>query len=60
MVFGAFDARVDDGRLSATARGEPLEGSGLTPAVEIKGATFTELLVARHANGWLAQCVIDV
>ncbi|TNF91131.1 MAG: archease, partial [Gammaproteobacteria bacterium] len=30
-------------------------------AVEIKGATFTELKVYRAENGeWVAQCVIDV
>ncbi|MEO8326472.1 MAG: archease, partial [Nitrospirota bacterium] len=31
------------------------------PAVEIKGATYTELSVRRiEGNGWVAQCVVDV
>jgi SHS2 domain-containing protein len=31
------------------------------PAVEVKGATFTELKVRRTDQGeWLAQCVVDV
>jgi SHS2 domain-containing protein len=31
------------------------------PAVEIKGATYTELKVGRTDNGlWFAQCVVDV
>jgi SHS2 domain-containing protein len=31
------------------------------PAVEVKGATFTELVVRRYDDGrWLAQCVLDV
>jgi SHS2 domain-containing protein len=30
------------------------------PAVEAKGATFTELRVAERKGGWIAQCVIDV
>jgi len=31
------------------------------PAVEVKGATMTELAVRRQADGrWYAQCVLDV
>ena len=31
------------------------------PAVEVKGATFTELKVHRNEDGaWIAQCVVDV
>jgi SHS2 domain-containing protein len=30
-------------------------------AVEVKGATCTELKVAQQANGeWRAQCIVDV
>jgi SHS2 domain-containing protein len=31
------------------------------PAVEVKGATYTQLKVARdEAGAWMAQCVVDV
>ena len=31
------------------------------PAVEVKGATYTELSVKRDEEGrWIAQCVVDV
>ncbi len=61
MVFGAFAVRIDGFRLRATAWGEPVEPRRHEPAVEVKGATYTELRVARQANGdWLAQCVVDV
>ena len=65
MIFGAFDVSISEGngelRLTAQARGEPVNRSRHQPAVEVKGATYTALEV-RHdpARGWLAQCVVDV
>jgi SHS2 domain-containing protein len=61
MVFGDFRVAIDDGRLTATAFGEPVDVARHTPSVELKGATFTELRVARQLDGhWLAQCIVDV
>jgi len=61
MVFGRFSVRLDGGRLTATAWGEALEPSRHHPAVEVKGATYTALSVARRDDGnWVAQCVVDV
>ena len=61
MVFGAFAVTLDRGRLRATAWGEPVELERHQPAVEVKGATYTALRVARQASGeWVAQCVVDV
>ena len=60
MVFGAFEVHISEGRLAATARGEPVDRVRHTPAVEVKGATFTELRVAKQKDGWIAQCVVDV
>jgi SHS2 domain-containing protein len=49
------------GQLRATAWGEPVEVTRHQPAVEVKGATYTELRVQRTEDGgWLAQCVVDV
>jgi tRNA nucleotidyltransferase (CCA-adding enzyme) len=60
-LFGRFDVKLVDHRLEATAWGEPVDQGRHRPAVEIKGATYTELSVVRCADGaWIAQCVVDV
>lgn len=61
MLFARFEVRIGDGQLDATAWGEPVDIQKHRPAVEIKGATYTELDVRRLPDGsWLAQCVVDV
>ena len=61
MVFGRFSVRLEGGKLHATAWGEPLDAARHHPAVEVKGATYTELAVTHRADGqWVAQCVVDV
>ena len=61
LVFGRFDVHIQAHRLRATAWGERVDPSRHQPAVEIKGATYTELKVGQDAAGrWVAQCVIDV
>lgn len=62
MLFSAFDVKIADGALTATARGERIDVARHAPAVEVKGATFTELRVFRNPQSgqWTAQCVIDV
>lgn len=61
MLFSRFEVEVEDTRLSARVWGESVEVERHQPAVEIKGATYTELKVAQlPQGGWLAQCVVDV
>lgn len=61
MLFGRFDVAIDDGRLVATAWGEPVSVERHQPAVEVKGATYTGLhVVETDTGGWIAECVIDV
>jgi tRNA nucleotidyltransferase (CCA-adding enzyme) len=60
MLFGRFDVSIDDHKLTATAWGEPVDIALHEPAVEVKGATCTELKVAHEAGEWRAQCVVDV
>lgn len=61
MLFGCFVVRIDDGKLSGEAWGEPVEVARHAPATEVKGATYTELRVAQRKDGrWVAQCVVDV
>jgi SHS2 domain-containing protein len=61
MLFSRYEVRIDDDRLEAEAWGEPVDVERHAPAVEVKGATLTELAVRRDAGGsWIAQCVLDV
>lgn len=60
MLFSRFHVAIEDGHLKATAWGEPTDVKRHQPAVEIKGATYTELAVYRSQTQWLAQCVVDV
>lgn len=61
MIFGSFKVEMDGRRLRGTAIGEPVSQQRHLPAVEIKGATFTQLAVREDAPGlWRAQCVVDV
>ena len=61
MLFGSFAVNIEGSRVHATAWGEAVDRIRHEPAVEVKGATHTELCVERQADGrWLAQCVVDV
>ncbi len=60
MLFCKFEVAIDHGKLEAAVHGEAIDMVRHQPAVEIKGATYTELAVYREENLWVAQCVIDV
>lgn len=61
MLFRRFAVRIADRKLSGEAWGEPVDVARHAPATEVKGATYTELRVARRKDGgWFAQCVVDV
>ncbi|UCD69468.1 MAG: archease [Betaproteobacteria bacterium] len=61
MLFSRYKVDIEGERLSARAWGEPVDVNRHQPAVEIKGATLTELKVEEQDEGqWLAQCVVDV
>jgi SHS2 domain-containing protein len=61
MLFNRFQVTITSDRLSATAQGETVDVTRHQPAVEVKGATYTALVVRRLEDGrWLAQCVVDV
>jgi tRNA nucleotidyltransferase (CCA-adding enzyme) len=61
MLFSRFVVRFNEHSLHATAWGESVEVVRHQPAVEVKGATYTELSVRQDQQGrWVAQCVVDV
>ena len=61
MIFATFEVSLAGDRLTGRAFGETISRERHAPAVEVKGATFTELAVREDRPGlWRAQCVIDV
>ena len=61
LLFSRFEVRIDGTHLRGRAWGERADIARHQPAVEIKGATYTALKVARDPGGqWVAQCVVDV
>lgn len=61
MLFSGYRVHIEGTRLQGTLWGEPIDALRHDPAVEVKGATYTDLKVAQDGNGtWVAQCVVDV
>jgi SHS2 domain-containing protein len=60
LLFSRFKVRLESDGLSGEAWGEPVDVARHHPAVEVKGATYTMLRVAREGGGWVAQTVVDV
>jgi SHS2 domain-containing protein len=61
MLFVRFAVTIDGRKLVGQAWGEPIDERKHDMAVEVKGATCTNLSVRQDESGrWLAQCVVDV
>lgn len=61
LIFSKFEVSIADGHLQGRAWGETADPARHHPAVEVKGATLTELKVTKTTDGiWTAQCVVDV
>jgi SHS2 domain-containing protein len=60
VLFARYEVKVEGPSLAARAYGEPVEVARHHPAVEVKGATWTGLRVAREGGLWAAECVVDV
>jgi SHS2 domain-containing protein len=61
MLFSRFEVQINNGHLKARVCGDTVDREKHQPAVEIKGATLTELQVKQQQDGsWLAQCIVDV
>ena len=60
MLFSRFEVTIKEGSLEGRAWGEPIDVARHHPAVEIKGATYTELTLYERDHLWIAQCAVDV
>ena len=60
-LFSRFEVSIRGHALEATAWGEAVDVARHQPAVEVKGATLSDLSVYRDESGaWTAQCIVDV
>jgi SHS2 domain-containing protein len=60
-ILGRFRVSIEGTHLQGRAWGEEADVVRHEPAVEVKGATFTDLFVGQTSSGaWVAQCVVDV
>lgn len=61
MLFSRYEVAIAGDQLTGKVWGEAVDAARHQPAVEVKGATYTELKVHQNAQGaWVAQCVVDV
>lgn len=62
MLFSEYSVTLEGTKLLGRARGESVDVTRHHPAVEVKGATYTELDVSYDSDTgiWVAQCVVDV
>ena len=60
MLWGRFEVKVEGLKLHGRAWGEKVDIEKHQPAVEVKGATYTQLRVKKEDGHWIAQCVVDV
>ncbi len=60
MVFCEFRIQIQGDKIESEVRGEKLDFDRHEPAVEVKGATLTQLRVGQEGGRYFAQCVVDV
>jgi SHS2 domain-containing protein len=60
MLFGRFEVTIDGDKLRGKAWGEQADPERHETAVEVKGATYTQLKVSQENGKYIAQCVVDV
>jgi SHS2 domain-containing protein len=60
MLFCSFDVTIINNHLHARIHGERIDRVRHLPAVEVKGATYTQLQVTEEPGQYMAQCVVDV
>ncbi len=60
LLFSTFDLRLNDGQLSATCRGEPMDPSRHQMEHEVKAITYHGLKVEQSSEGWKAEVIVDI
>lgn len=60
LLLAQFDVELDDDRLRAVCRGEPIDRTRHDLEHEIKAITYHGLRVERDGDGWLAEVIVDI
>lgn len=60
LVLGDFAVRLEGQRLSATARGRPLDPRADRLSHEVKAVTYHGLRLEPVPQGWLAEVILDI
>ena len=60
LLLGEFHVELDDRRLTATARGEPIDPARHQLDMEVKAITYHGLKLERDGEGWLAEVIVDL
>jgi len=60
-IFSRFEiSKIDDNTIVAKVYGEKIDFSHHKLKLEVKAATWTQLAIKKHDNGYIAQCLVDV
>lgn len=60
-IFSRFEiSKIDDNTIMAKVYGEKIDFSRHKLKLEVKAATWTQLAIKKHDNGYIAQCLVDV
>jgi SHS2 domain-containing protein len=60
VLFSEFTVTVEEGGLSASARGEPVDLGRHRLSHEVKAVTYHHLNVEQTADGWSAEVIVDI
>lgn len=60
VLMCGFDVTVQDGKLTATVCGEPVDETRHRLDMEVKAITYHELKVERNGDEWLAEVIVDL
>ena len=60
-IFSRFEiSKINDNTIVAKVYGEKIDFSRHKLKLEVKAATWTQLAIKKHDNGYIAQCLVDV
>ena len=60
LLLGEFNVQLDDGKLTATCRGEELDPERHQMDHEVKAITYHGLQVAKSGDAWTAEVIVDI
>lgn len=60
-MFSRFEIEsINKNKLAANVYGEPIDPSRHKLKLEVKAATYTQLIIEKKDDNWIVQCLVDV